>query len=197
MLPHSEACERNKKVILDVLKKQLVDHKKVLEIGTGTAQHAVYFARHLPHLIWQPSDQAPYLSDIQTRIELEAGENVISPVLLDVSQQQWSLENIDAVFSANTLHIMSWHNVQHFFRGVGQVLQPKGKLIVYGPFKYSGQYTSDSNGEFDLWLKQRDPQSGIRDFEQIDQLAEQQGLNMIEDIAMPANNQCLIWQRAL
>lgn len=195
MLPYSEASERNKDSILEVLKKHFQLSQKVLEIGSGTGQHAVYFAKHLPHLIWQPSDQQPYLADIQARIEQEATNNVLEPVLLDVAQMDWQLENVDAIFSANTLHIMSWQHVEHFFRGIGQVLAEQGKLLVYGPFKYGGGYTSSSNASFELWLKQRDELSGIRDFEQINQFAQQQGLILIEDIAMPANNQCLVWQR--
>jgi len=196
MLAYSEACERNKVPILEVLKKHFQHSKKVLEIGSGTAQHAVYFAKQLTHLLWQPSDQQLYLTDIQARLEAEATDNIITPDLLDVVQRDWQQENIDAVFSANTLHIMGWQQVEHFFRGIGQVLAEKGKLVVYGPFKYHGEYTSDSNADFDLWLKQRDELSGIRDFEQVNQLAQQQGFSLVEDITMPANNQCLVWQRA-
>ena len=195
MLPYSEASERNKEPILEVLKQHFQHSQKVLEIGSGTAQHAVYFAKHLPHLIWQTSDQQHYVADIRARLNQEAGTNALSPIVIDVAQADWQAKDIDAVFSANTLHIMSEAHVEHFFRGVGRVLQQNGKLLVYGPFKYDGTYTSDSNASFDEWLKQRDEQSGIRDFEQMNQFAEQQGLQLIEDITMPSNNQCLVWQR--
>ena len=197
MLPYSEASERNKDPILEVLKQHLQQTKKVLEIGSGTAQHAVYFGKNLPHLIWQPSDQHQYLADIEARLEQEASENVLPPALLDVAQEDWQLKDFDAIFSANTLHIMSWQHVEHFFQGVGKVLALNGKLLVYGPFKYSGEFTTESNADFDLWLKRRDEVSGIRDFEKVNQLAEQQGLKLLEDLAMPANNQCLIWQKVM
>lgn len=195
MLAYSDACERNKDPILQILKSQLYGHRTVLEIGSGSAQHAVHFARHLPDLIWFTSDVANNLEGINTRLELEGSENAQRALELDVSQFPWPLQTVDAVFSANTLHIISWQNVAYFFQGAGQILGTGGKVIVYGPFRYNKQYTSESNAEFDVWLKQRDPESAIRDFEAVDALARQQDLILVDDFAMPANNQILVWQK--
>ncbi|HWJ06722.1 MAG TPA: DUF938 domain-containing protein [Steroidobacteraceae bacterium] len=198
-LPFSDACERNKGPILEVLRKWLGDTTGVvLEIGAGTGQHAVHFARHLPQLAWQPTDQAEHLAALTARVGVEGPCNLLPPLELDVTRQAWPCDSdsIDAVFSANTLHILSWPQVQAFFRGVGGVLRPDGLLIVYGPFRYGGQYTSLSNHSFDDVLRQRDPASGIRDFEAVDTLAVAQGLSLCDDVGMPANNQTLVWRKA-
>ena len=195
MLALSEACERNKGPILRILAEAYARSRVVLEIGSGTGQHAVYFAANLPHLIWQPSDTGEYLPELRERLRREAPQNVRPLIELDVRKQPWSIREVDAVFSANTLHIMAWDAVEDFFIGVGDVLTAPGVLCVYGPFRYNGQYTSASNDEFDRYLQQRDPQSGIRDFEAVDALAREQGLELIADHAMPANNQTLIWRR--
>jgi SAM-dependent methyltransferase len=198
-LPFSEACERNKGPILEVLRKWLGETTGlVLEIGSGTGQHAVHFARQLPQLIWQPTDQAEHLADLTTRVGVEGPCNLLAPLELDVTQHAWpcDTDSIDAVFSANTLHILSWPQVQALFRGVGRCLRPDGLLIVYGPFRYGGQYTSHSNHAFDDALRRRDPASGIRDFEAVDTLATAQGLSLCDDVGMPANNQTLVWRKA-
>src|ERR1700741_1415846 len=147
MLPVSDACERNKEPILSVLRTCLADRAHVLEIGSGTGQHAVYFARHLPHLSWQPTEQLGYLPDLAARVRLEGGVNLRAPTVLDVRQAVWPARSVDAVFTANTLHIMAWTVVASLYRGVGEVLAAGGVLCVYGPFRYSGAYTSDSNRE--------------------------------------------------
>lgn len=193
-LPCSEASERNKGPILAVLEDVLPSTGTVLEIGSGTGQHAVYFAARLPHLTWQPSDQPGMLDTVARRVEQEGPDNVNAPVAIDVADHPWGLL-ADAVFTANTFHIMSWEEVVHFFVGVGEVLAPGGLLCVYGPFKYRGRYTSDSNGSFDRSLKSRAAHMGIRDFEQVDELARAQGLDFVHDYAMPANNQLLLWCR--
>ncbi len=195
MLPFSEACERNKDPILDVLRDALADAGDVLEIGSGTGQHAVHFARHLPHLAWQPTDRAEHLPGLAARIALEGSVNLRRPVALDVTQTSWPVDRADAVFSANTLHIMSWPEVGCLLTGVGRVLPTGGMLAVYGPFRYGGCYTSMSNEQFDLGLRQRDPASGIRDFEAVDALARDRGLALLTDRAMPANNQLIMWRR--
>ena len=197
-LPFSDACERNKGPILEVLRRFLGDTAGVvLEIGSGTGQHAVHFARHLPQLSWQPSDQGEHLSALTARVGVEGPCNLLPPLELDVAQQRWPCDDdsIDAVFSANTLHIIGWRLVQKFFRGVGRVLRADGLLLVYGPFRYGGQYTSHSNHAFDDVLRRRDPASGIRDFEAVDALAVAQGLTLVDDVAMPANNQTLVWRK--
>ena len=192
----SEACERNKGPILEVLNSELASSHTVLEIGSGTGQHAVHFAAALPHLAWQPTELAGELGPLAERIRLEGTPNLRVPVALDVREHPWAVPSADAVFSANALHIMAWSAVREFFRGVGEVLGPAGVLCVYGPFRYAGRYTSDSNAEFDRWLKARDPVSGIRDFEALDELARGAGLVLAADHAMPANNRTLVWRRS-
>ncbi|MCH1930067.1 class I SAM-dependent methyltransferase [Shewanella sp. A25] len=196
-LPFSQACENNKGPILDVLLQAFRQSQHVLEIGSGTAQHAVHFARHLPHVLWQTSDQAEYLTGIQARCQREGLDlglnNLKLPLTLDVTQA-WPIndivKSIDAVFTANTLHIMSKTMVEAFFDGLSQ-LENLGTLCIYGPFNYQGQFTSDSNRQFDAFLRQRDAQSGIRDIEWIIELAQQQRLLLSQDVSMPANNRVL------
>ncbi|WP_454827999.1 DUF938 domain-containing protein [Pseudoxanthomonas wuyuanensis] len=192
--PYSPACERNRDPILEVLRRHLADARTVLEIGSGTGQHAVYFAAALPQLVWQCSDRAPYLSGIGQWLDEAGLPNTPAPLELDVAGR-WPLQRFDAVFGANTLHIMGWAAVEAFFRGVGAVLEDNATLVVYGPFNYGGDFTSDSNREFEQWLKARDPASGIRDFEAVDALARGIGMRLVEDNAMPANNRCLVWRR--
>ena len=196
-LPHSEACERNKEPILGVLHGAFADCGRVLEVGSGTGQHAVHFAAALPGLTWQPTDLPEALPGLLARLRVEGPPNVLSPAPLDVLAEPWPfpVAGVDAVFTANTLHIVSTAHVEAFFRGVGQVLAPGGVLAVYGPFRYGGNFTTPSNAAFDGWLKRRDPASGIRDFERVDELAAARGLKLVADHAMPANNQLLIWHR--
>lgn len=192
----SEACERNKEPIRKILAQAFAHSKKVLEIGSGTGQHALHFAAHFPHLVWQPSDTGEYLQGLRERIRHEGTANLLTPVELDVRRLPWNLEPVDAVFTANTLHIMSWPAVRDFFSGLGAVLTTPAVLCVYGPFRYDGQYTSPSNAEFDRYLRARDPESGIRNFEDVNTLASEQGLSLSADHVMPANNQLLIWQKS-
>jgi SAM-dependent methyltransferase len=196
MLAHSDACERNKQPILEVLRGAFGACRSVLEIGSGTGQHAVHFARHLPHLTWQPSERPGELAALAERIRVEGPPNLRPAIELDVRRQPWRAGTFDAVFSANTLHIMDLDAVGDFFRGVGAVLGPAGVLCVYGPFRYRGAYTSDSNAKFDRFLRARDPASGIRDYETLERLAAGVGLELAADHAMPANNQTLVWRRA-
>jgi cyclopropane fatty-acyl-phospholipid synthase-like methyltransferase len=196
VLAFSEACERNKGPILEVLKSELASSRRVLEIGSGSGQHAVHFAAGLAHLSWQPTELAGQLGPLAERIRLEGTPNLLAPIAVDVRAHPWPVPTVDAVFSANTLHIMAWSEVREFFRGAGGVLGPQGALCVYGPFRYDGQYTSDSNAEFDRWLKARDPLSGIRDLEALDELARAASLALAADHAMPANNRTLVWRRA-
>jgi hypothetical protein len=191
----SEACERNKDVILDVLREVLADCSTVLEIGSGTGQHVVHFARHLPGLSWQPGDTLEYLPGLRTRLEAEAPENVSEPVELDVRMDPWPVAGFDAAFSANSLHFMSFECVERFFQGVGQASHARSVLCVYGPFCYGGAFTSVSNANFDQYLQRSDPVRGIRDFEAVDKLAQAEGFELVRDVSMPANNQTLVWQR--
>ncbi len=192
--PFSESCVQNREPILSVLRTCFADRRHVLEIGSGTGQHAVYFGAGLPHLRWQTADVSEHHAGIRQWLDEAALPNVLPPLTLDVSQAGWRSGRYDAVFSANTLHIMSWREVERFFAGVGAVLEPGGVLAVYGPFNYGGRYTSESNARFDAWLKARNPASGVRDFEAVDALAHAQGLVLQQDIAMPANNRTLVWR---
>lgn len=199
MKPFSESCEQNKSVILETIKPILSSCQSVLEIGSGTGQHAVYFAQQMPHLQWHTSDRVDALKGIQMWLDEYQSEgglpNVHPPITLDVTQSQWPDLNVDAIFSANTLHIMGWQEVKMFFEQATQVLNANGLMLVYGPFNYQGQYTSDSNRQFDGWLKARDPHSGIKDFSELNDLAIQNGLKILVDYEMPANNRILLWQK--
>ncbi len=193
--PYAPACDNNKDPILNILKRSFIEPGLVLEIGSGTGQHAVYFSEHLPHIIWQPTDREENLAGIsawQTDADLS---NLKPPLELDVAQKPWPAFRADYIFSANAVHIMSWKMVEKFFSGVEKNLKLNGLLILYGPFNYLGHYTSSSNAQFDIWLKDRDPNSGIRDFEAINQLAENAGMLLSEDCEMPANNRSLIWKK--
>jgi cyclopropane fatty-acyl-phospholipid synthase-like methyltransferase len=191
----SEACERNKDFILNVLREVFPTGTRILEIGSGTGQHVVYFSRQLPTLIWQPTDTGEYLQGLCQRVSTEAPDNVKEPIELDVRMQAWPVGCFEGIFSANTLHFMSWTCVEHFFRGIGETLASRGVLCVYGPFRYAGEFTSDSNARFDQHLKQLDVQKGIKDFEAVNALAKAERLELIQDIEMPANNQMLVWRR--
>lgn len=193
--PYSEACEQNKEPILAVLREVFTEPGLILEIGAGTGQHAVHFARALPHLDWQPTDQADYLPGIRQWIAEADLPNLRPPLELDVCHPAWPIVQAAGVFSANTTHIMDWPAVENLFRGVGQVLQPGGAFCLYGPFNYDGRYTSASNARFDALLKQRDPASGIRDFADLDRLAQDNRLRFRRDYPMPVNNRTLVWVR--
>ena len=194
--PYAESCEQNKLPILSVIKPLLALRKTVLEIGSGTGQHAVYFAQNMPHLHWQPTEQRQNLNGINMWRDAASLTNVAEPIELNVSNSNWPKEKYDAVFSANTLHIMHWHEVEAFFSEVINNLNKNALLIIYGPFNYNQQYTSESNARFDAWLKERDPGSGIRHFEEVNDLAMQQGFVIKDDFAMPANNRILCWENS-
>lgn len=195
MKPYAASCDENREPILAVLKQLLPERQAVLEIGSGTGQHAVYFGEQLPHLTWQTSDQLEYHAGIQAWLQDAQLPNVLAPLLLDVRQATWPTLKVDAVFSANTLHIMSWAAVEACFAGVGRLLPANGLFIVYGPFNYAGQFTSRSNERFDQWLKQRDPESGIRNFEDLNELAANAGMELQADYEMPVNNRILVWRK--
>ncbi len=196
MKPYSEACERNRDPILAVLREVFADRRKVLEIGSGTGQHAVHFAAGLPHLVWQPSDLAGRLPGIRLWCDEARLANLLAPIALDLNQDPWPDTRADAMFSANTLHIVSWPEVRTLVDRSAQILPPGGVLAVYGPFAYGGRHTSQSNARFDLLLRDSDPRSGIRNFEDVDSLARAAGLSLVRDVAMPANNRTLVWRRA-
>jgi hypothetical protein len=192
--PHSPACERNRDPILAVLREHFTDRTQVLEIGSGTGQHAVHFAAALPHLTWQTSDVEENLAGIRAWLDEAELSNTPPPLTLDVNGE-WPLAAFDAVFSANTLHIMSWLEVQHMFLRLNQLVAVDFKLAVYGPFNYGGRFTSESNAAFDVSLKRRGAHMGIRDFEAVNALAKPLGLTLVADVAMPANNRMVVWRR--
>jgi cyclopropane fatty-acyl-phospholipid synthase-like methyltransferase len=195
--PFSQSCENNKEPILMVLKEAFREASFVLEIGSGTGQHAVHFARNLPHLTWQPSDMPGNIPGMKLWFEEANLPNINEPVVLNVADALWPIERVDAVFSANTLHILGKSQIECMFEGIEPRLAPGGTLCIYGPFNYGGKYTSDSNKRFDAWLKGQDPKSGIRDFEWVDSLAEKAGLKLVHDHEMPANNRLLEWRKEL
>ncbi|HEY1034269.1 MAG TPA: DUF938 domain-containing protein [Pseudoxanthomonas sp.] len=192
--PFTPSCERNQGPILEVLQRHFGDTRCVLEVGSGTGQHAVHFAAAMPDVSWQASDRADHLPGIALWLDEAALANTPPAIELDVDGR-WPDAMFDAVFTANSLHIMGWPQVEAFFAGVGAVLEPGGLLVVYGPFNVGGEFTSESNRAFEQWLKDRDPVSGIRDIEAVDALARGIGLVRVEDNAMPANNRCIVWQR--
>ena len=194
-LPYSQASENNKEPILQVLERVFADRKSVLEVGSGTGQHATYLATALQHLSWQPTELAAHLPILLPRCQQAAVQNLATPLGLDVGDKPWPDLVFDAVFTANTLHIMSFDLVLALFDSLGDLAHRDVCLAVYGPFNYGGQYTSDSNARFDQWLAARDPASAIRDFEQVDALARSAGFVLQEDNEMPANNRLLVWRR--
>lgn len=193
--PFSQASENNKGPILAVLKRVFISPCEVLEIGSGTGQHAIYFAEHLPHVTWQPSDQAIHLPGINLWINEAKLGNIMKPLLLDINQKPWPVSVVDAVFTANTLHIISWECVQVFIESLGKVMRPGAIFCSYGPFNVGGTYTSESNACFDVWLKEQDPLSAIRDLEAIISLANDAEIKLLETIEMPANNKLLVWEK--
>jgi len=195
MKPWSEACDQNRDPILAVLRVELAGCHSVLEIGSGTGQHAVYFGHHLPHLAWQTSDLDENHPGIHAWLAEAGLPNVRPPLSLDVSRDAWPQPPFDGVFSANTTHIMSWPQVTDMFAGIGRILDPGGVFCLYGPFNYGGQFTSTSNARFDDWLRSRDPASGVRNFEDLDRLARGNGLVLSNDHEMPVNNRLLVWRK--
>jgi SAM-dependent methyltransferase len=193
--PYSEACARNREPILAVLRRHFADRRRVLEIGSGTGQHAVHFAAAMPHLIWQASELPANLPGARLWLEQAALANLPPPLALDVAGP-WPEARFDAAFTANTLHIMSWTHVRALFAALPAVLAPGALLAVYGPFNYGGTFTSESNAAFDAWLKARASDSGVRDFEALDALARSAGFALIEGCAMPAHNRLLLWHRS-
>ena len=192
--PYAPSCDRNADPILAVLRQYFADRTHVLEIGSGTGQHAVHFAAALPHLRWQPSDVQENLVGIEMWLDEAQLPNLLPPLDLNV-EAAWPQAQYDAAFTANTLHIMSWLDVQRFFAGLSKVLADDAALAVYGPFNYGGRFTSESNRQFDGWLKDCAAHMGIRDFEAVDALASSIGLRLLEDRALPANNRALVWRR--
>ena len=193
--PFSQACENNKEPILGGLRAVLTAPGTVLEIGTGTGQHAVHFAAALPHLTWQPSDVPGSEQVCLPWLREQALANIAAPVALDVMDQPWPVAHADAVFSANTAHIMSWPEVEAMFSGIAAITAEGTPFCLYGPFNYSGRHTSESNRRFDESLRSQSEAMGIRDMEDLTRLGTETGLILESDMEMPANNRLLVWRR--
>ena len=194
-LPFSQSCENNKSFILDILREAFADRQEVLEIASGTGQHACHFAANMPWLRWQPTEMPEHLPLLEPRCSAYAGTNLLPPLALDVRTCPWPMAVPDALFSANSLHIMAFSAVELLFEVLARAADADTVLAVYGPFNYNGQYTSPSNASFDQWLAQRNPDSAIRDFEAVDRLAGSAGFALQGDHEMPANNRLLVWRR--
>jgi len=195
MKPYADSCERNQQPILDLLLEEFADTRNVLEIGSGTGQHAVFFAPRMRHLIWQTSELAEHHPGIRSWIGEVEGIELPGPLELDVSSEHWPDTGADAVFSANTAHIMHWDRVCAMMAGVGRLLAPldRGRFCLYGPFNEEGDFTSGSNRQFDAWLKKRDPLRGLRDLGEMESIAGQAGLELCRWHRMPANNLLLVF----
>jgi len=193
--PYSESCDQNRDPILSVISPLFSLLSNVLEVGSGTGQHAVYFAEKMPHLRWHTSDCQPYLDGINMWLKYVDLPNIVPPLELDVSISQWPELNVDAVFTANSAHIMHRHDVINLINGVAELLSNQGDFIIYGPFNYNGIYTSESNARFDQWLKDRDPLSGIKNFEEIESMANDNSMQLVKDYEMPANNHLLHFKK--
>ena len=196
MLPYSQASENNKLPILSILQRYFHSVSSVLEIGSGTAQHGEFFAEHFPDISWQCSDIPENLKTTQQRIVAKGLQNLPTAIQLNVDEKKWGCATYDCVFTANSLHIMAYDSVVNFFKGLPQCLKPNALVLLYGPFKYAGEFTTESNAKFDIWLKQQNPICGVRDFERVLELAEGAGLSFLEDNPMPANNQLLVFRQS-
>ncbi len=195
-LPYSAACERNREPILAVLRGLFAGVRQVLEIGSGTGQHAVHFAVALPHLTWHTSDVVDNHAGIRGWIAEQGTANVRDPLTIEVTSRPWSVpEGIDAAFSANTAHIMAWHEVCDMFAGLGSLLPPAAPFGLYGPFKVDGAFTSDSNRDFHSALQLRNPLMGIRDLRELRLMAADCGFALEAGHELPANNMLLVWRR--
>ena len=193
--PFSPACERNREPILAVLREHFADRARVLEVGSGTGQHAVHFARALPQLVWQTSDVAANLPGIGQWLDEARLPNTPAPLMFDVAGAPPPSAPFDAVFSANTLHIMGWDDVQRLFVLLPALTTPGALLVVYGPFNEGGAFTTPSNAAFDASLRATDPRRGLRDIEAVEALADAAGFERIDDRPMPAHNRCVTWRR--
>ncbi|WP_111979764.1 DUF938 domain-containing protein [Algibacillus agarilyticus] len=196
--PYSQACENNKRPILNKLTNVFSNSQHVLEIGSGTGQHAAFFGHHLPHLTWQTSDLSINHEGITLWLKEANTHNVKKPIVIDL-QHPWLMPQndkpVDGLYTANTLHIISWPLVTKFFEGISNHLMIGAPVCIYGPFNYQGKYTSESNAQFDRMLQQRGVGSGIRDIEAITLLANEAGLDLMNDHDMPANNRLLVFTK--
>lgn len=194
---HAPATQRNRDPILSVLRRVLPARGTVLEVAAGTGEHALWFAASLPSLAWQPSDADPdAVASIAAWRDAEGSPNLLAPLLLDVTSAPWPVETVDAVFSANMIHISPWSACLGLLAGAGRHLAGDGMLVLYGPYRIGGRHTAPSNEAFDRDLKARNPAWGVRDLEAVVEVAAREGLQLEETVPMPANNQTLVLRRA-
>ena len=193
--PFCLAADRNKIPILKVLERIFTEPGCILEIGSGTGQHAAYFAAHLPHVIWQATELASALPGIEAWRREAMPANLPPPLALDVHRYPWPVARVDGAFSANTAHILSWEGVECMFFGLSRVVAPGGLFCLYGPFNEGAAYTSEGNAQLDAWLRAQDPASGLRDIGDISALAIRTGFGLVADHGLPANNRLLVWRR--
>lgn len=194
---HAAATLRNRDPILAVLREVLPPRGTVLEIACGSGEHALYFAAALPHLLWQPSDvDAEALQSTAAWRDSDGPANLLPPVRLDVTEAAWPVETVDAVFSANLVHISPWEACLGLLAGAARHLTAEGLLVLYGPYKLDGRHTAPSNEAFDRDLRRRNAAWGVRDVADLVTAAAREGLALDRTIAMPANNQILVWRRS-
>jgi cyclopropane fatty-acyl-phospholipid synthase-like methyltransferase len=193
--PWSAAAERNREPILDVLRRRFAARHHVLEIGSGSGQHALHVAAAMRTLIWQATERDEHVHNLRAALAGTPLPNTPPPLTLDVASGPWPTQRYDAVFSANTLHIMGWTEVEALFAALPSILADDATLVVYGPFNVDGAFTSASNAAFDASLKARGAHMGLRDIGAVDALARAAGLRFVDDVTMPANNRCLVWER--
>lgn len=192
---HAPAAERNRGPILEALREVLPSRGRVLEIGSGTAQHAEYFAAELPGLVWQTSDVPEALPAIRERCARAGLANLPPPIAFTVGEDPWPDGDYDLLYSANTAHIMSWETTKAMLAGAGELLQQGGRFCLYGPFRRDGGYSGPGDERFDAGLRAQDPAMGLRDLERVDEVVAGAGLAPVARYAMPANNLLLIWER--
>lgn len=195
MQGYSQAAENNKTPIAQIMGKHVMEGASVLEIGSGAGQHALHMSRALPTITWRPSERKEIIPILTTNLALHGSGNIQTPITLDLQDFVWDGSSVDVVYAANVMHIVSEGLGARLVQIAADALKPLGLLMLYGPYKYDGQFTTESNARFDQWLKDRDPLSGVRDFEAVAAIAYRNGLTLTEDYDMPANNQMLVFQR--
>ena len=193
--PFASSADRNGGAIVHLVGLEFPAAAAILEIGSGTGQHAIRIGRDLPHLSWQPSDIEENLAGIRAWVDHAGLPNVCRPLEVDVLHAPRPGAAYDGVFSANTAHIMHEDAVRAMFDLSGNVLRAGGRLVLYGPMRRNGGYNTESNAAFDRSLQQRDPGMGIRDLEWLDELAAGQGMHRVRLYSMPANNHVAVWAR--
>lgn len=190
------ACDRNQEPILDILKQVISpENKSLFEIGSGTGQHAIFMAPHFPNIWWTTSDVVANAKLIKENLQAANIPNIKGPFQFEVGKDDFPRVPYDLVFTANTFHIMSWKNCKTLMKALGTRLREGSQVIIYGPFNYNGQFTSESNAAFDKMLKERNPESGIRAFEDVNNNMQKNGFTLYKDYEMPANNRTLVYTR--